>query len=95
MINSARGAYAVPLSPHPYDKPTQKALWRPVIPLWTWAAVMGFVACLLYIGLSWRLGAANSPVMAAVYESSVPQVRIAGSGSTGTANAGLERVPAT
>lgn len=76
MINSARGAYAQPLSPHPYDQPTQKALWRPVIPLWTWAAVMGFTACLLYIGLNWRLGAATTPVMAAVYQSPIPQVTI-------------------
>lgn len=76
MIRSVRGGYAPPLSPHPYDQPTQKTLWRPVIPLWAWTAVVGFLACLLYIGLSWRLGDATTPVLAAVYQSNVPEVTI-------------------
>lgn len=76
MINSVRGAYAPPLSPHPYDQPTQKKLWRPVIPLWAWTAVVGFIACLIYIGLSWRLGSATTPVLASIYQSPLPEVRI-------------------
>lgn len=76
MIHSVRGAYALPLSPYPYDQPTQKKLWRPAIPLWAWTAVVGFLACLFYIGLNWRLGTATTPVLASIYQSSLPEVSI-------------------
>jgi type VI secretion system protein ImpK len=76
MIRSVRGPYAPPLSPHPYDTPTQKKRWRPVIPLWAWCAVVGLVACLFYIVFNWRLGDATTPVLASVYQSQVPEVTI-------------------
>ncbi|KAI0244637.1 hypothetical protein L0F63_005374 [Massospora cicadina] len=65
MIRSVRGGYAPPLSPHPEDHPVTRKLWRPVVPLWACTALVGFLACLFYILLNWRLGDATSPVLAA------------------------------
>lgn len=76
MIRSVRGGYAPPLSPHPEDHPVTRKLWRPVVPLWACSALVGFFACLLYILLNWRLGDATSPVLAAVYQTPVPEVTI-------------------
>jgi len=76
MIRSVRGGYALPLSAHPEDHPVTRRLWRPVVPLWACAALVGFLACLLYILLNWRLGDATSPVLAAVYQTPLPEVTI-------------------
>ncbi|WP_034912033.1 MULTISPECIES: DotU family type VI secretion system protein [Erwinia] len=76
MIRSVRGGYAPPLSPHPEDHPVMRKLWRPVVPLWACAALVGFLACLFYILLNWRLGDATSPVLAAVYQTPLPEVTI-------------------
>ncbi|WP_147194873.1 DotU family type VI secretion system protein [Pantoea sp. MBD-2R] len=76
MIRSVRGGYAPPLSPHPEDHPVTRKLWRPVVPLWACTALVGFLACLLYILLNWRLGDATSPVLAAVYQTPLPEVTI-------------------
>ncbi|WP_414147523.1 DotU family type VI secretion system protein [Erwinia sp. BNK-24-b] len=76
MIRSVRGGYAPPLSVHPEDHPVTRKLWRPVVPLWACTALVGFLACLLYILLNWRLGDATSPVLAAVYQTPLPEVTI-------------------
>lgn len=76
MIRSVRGGYAPPLSVHPEDHPVTRKLWRPVVPLWACTTLVGFLACLLYILLNWRLGDATSPVLAAVYQTPLPEVTI-------------------
>lgn len=76
MIRSVRGGYAPPLSPHPEDHPVTRKLWRPVVPLWACTALVGFLACLFYILLNWRLGDVTSPVLAAVYQTPLPEVTI-------------------
>jgi len=76
MIRSVRGGYPPPLSPHPEDHPVTRRLWRPVVPLWACAALVGLLACLLYILLNWRLSDATSPVLASVYQTSLPEVTI-------------------
>ncbi|ADP10163.1 OmpA family protein [Erwinia sp. Ejp617] len=76
MIRSVRGGYAPPLSAHPEDHPVTRQLWRPVVPLWACTAVVGFLACLLYILLNWRLGDYTSPVLASIYQTTLPEVSI-------------------
>ncbi|QDY40861.1 DotU family type VI secretion system protein [Candidatus Pantoea soli] len=76
MIKSVRGSYAAALSPHPADQPVLRKLWRPMIPLWACAAVAGFAACLFYIVLNWRLGDYTSPVLASIYQTTLPEVQI-------------------
>ncbi|MEQ0582914.1 DotU family type VI secretion system protein [Pantoea dispersa] len=76
MIKSVRGSYPAALSPHPTDQPVLRKLWRPMIPLWACAAVAGFAACLFYIVLNWRLGDYTSPVLASIYQTALPQVKI-------------------
>ncbi|QHQ15504.1 DotU family type VI secretion system protein [Pectobacterium parmentieri] len=76
MIKSVRGSYFAALSPHPTDQPVLRKRWRPMIPLWACAAVAGFAACLFYIGLNWRLGDYTSPVLASIYQTTLPEVKI-------------------
>lgn len=76
MIKSVRGNYAAALSPHPTDQPVLRKLWRPMIPLWACAAVAGLAACLFYIVLNWRLGDYTSPVLARIYQTALPEVKI-------------------
>lgn len=76
MIRSVRGGYAPPLSPHPEDHPVTRKLCRPVVPLWACTALVGFLACLFYILLNWRLGDATSPVLASVWQMPLPEVTI-------------------
>lgn len=76
MIRDVRGSYPQPLSPTPTDKPVQRTLWHPVIPLWASAALSGLLLCLLYITLNWWLGDATSPVLAKIYQTPLPDVRI-------------------
>lgn len=76
MIRGVRGQYAPALSVHPEDQPVMRKLWRPVVPLWACTALAGFIACLFYIGLNWRLGDYTSPVLAAVYQTTLPDVTI-------------------
>ncbi|WP_394802588.1 DotU family type VI secretion system protein [Pantoea dispersa] len=76
MIKSVRGSYPAALSPHPTDQPVLRKLWRPMIPLWACAAVAGFAACLFYIVLNWRLGDYTSPVLASIYQTALPEVKI-------------------
>ncbi|WP_285720989.1 MULTISPECIES: DotU family type VI secretion system protein [unclassified Pantoea] len=76
MIKSVRGSYAAALSPHPTDQPVLRKLWRPMIPLWACAAVAGLAACLFYIVLNWRLGDYTSPVLARIYQTALPEVKI-------------------
>lgn len=76
LIRSVRGGYAPPLSPHALDLPVQQKLWRPLVPLWACVALTGFLASLLFIALNWRLGDNTSPVLAAIYQTNLPQVAI-------------------
>ncbi len=76
MIRGVRGSYPPPLSPHPEDQPVMGKLWRPAIPLWACAALAGFLACLFYIILNWRLGDATSPVLAKIYQTPLPETKI-------------------
>lgn len=73
MIRGVRGSYPPPLSPHPEDRPVLRKLWRPMIPLWACVALVGFIACLFYIVLNWRLGDNTSPVLAKIYQSQLPE----------------------
>jgi type VI secretion system protein ImpK len=77
MIRGVRGNYPPPLSPHPEDQPVLRKLWRPVIPLWTCVGLAGFIACLFYIVLNWRLGDGTSPVLAKIYQTTMPEAAIA------------------
>ncbi|VYU77677.1 DotU family type VI secretion system protein [Metakosakonia massiliensis] len=77
MIRSVRGNYPPPLSIHPEDQPVLRKLWRPVIPLWACVALAGFIACLFYIVLNWRLGDNTNPVLAKIYQTTLPEAAIA------------------
>ncbi|MGK9172958.1 DotU family type VI secretion system protein [Yokenella regensburgei] len=77
MIRGVRGSYPPPLSPHPEDRPVLRKLWRPVIPLWACVALAGFIACLFFIGLNWRLGDGTNPVLAKIYQTTLPEAAIA------------------
>lgn len=76
MIRGVRGDYPPPLSPHPEDQPVLRKLWRPVIPLWACVALAGFIACLFYIVLNWRLGDGTNPVLAKIYQTTLPEAAI-------------------
>ncbi len=76
MIKSVRGSYAAALSLHPTDQPVLRKLWRPMIPLWACAAVAALGACLFYIILNWRLGDYTTPVLANIYQTSLPEIQI-------------------
>ncbi|EKY3120732.1 DotU family type VI secretion system protein [Cronobacter turicensis] len=76
MIRSVRGSYPPPLSPHPEDQPVLRKLWRPVVPLWACVALAGFLACLFFIILNWRLGDNTSPVLAKIYQTPLPEVTV-------------------
>lgn len=76
MIRGIRGNYPPPLSPHPEDQPVMRKLWRPVIPLWACAGLAGFLACLFYIVLNWRLGDNTNPVLAKIYQTQLPEVSV-------------------
>jgi len=76
MIRSVRGSYPPPLSPHPEDQPVLRKLWRPVVPLWACVALAGFIACLFYITLNWRLGDNTNAVLAKIYQTTLPEASI-------------------
>lgn len=76
MIRGVRGSYPAPLSPHPEDRPVLRKLWRPMVPLWACVALAGFIACLFYIILNWRLGDNTNPVLAKIYQSQLPETTI-------------------
>ncbi|WP_226950951.1 DotU family type VI secretion system protein [Rouxiella sp. S1S-2] len=76
VIRTVRGGYAPPLSGQPTDEPVQQKLWRPLIPVWAWAALMALIGCLFYIGLNLRLGQFTSPVLSAIYQINLPQIDI-------------------
>lgn len=76
MIRGVRGSYPPPLSPHPEDRPVLRKLWRPMVPLWACVALAGFIACLFYIILNWRLGDNTNPVLAKIYQSQLPETTI-------------------
>ena len=77
MIRGVRGNYPPPLSPHPEEQPVLRKLWRPMIPLWACVALAGFLACLFYIVLNWRLGDNTNPVLAKIYQTTLPEASIA------------------
>lgn len=77
MIRGVRGNYPPPLSPHPEDQPVLRKLWRPMIPLWACVALAGFLACLFYIVLNWRLGDNTNPVLAKIYQTTLPEAAMA------------------
>ncbi|MCL2894479.1 DotU family type VI secretion system protein [Brenneria tiliae] len=76
MIRGVRGTYPPRLSPHPEDQPVIRKLWRPVVPLWACVALVGFLGCLFYISLNWRLSDKTSPVLANIYQTTLPEVNI-------------------
>lgn len=53
-----------------------RKLWRPVVPLWACVALAGFLACLFFIILNWRLGDNTSPVLAKIYQTPLPEVTV-------------------
>ncbi|WP_058912969.1 DotU family type VI secretion system protein [Entomohabitans teleogrylli] len=74
LIRGVRGAADPVLSPHARDLPVQAPRWKPLIPLWSGAALAGFLASLLFIALNWRLSDAAAPVLAAMYQTTFPGV---------------------
>ncbi|EIE3256428.1 TPA: DotU family type VI secretion system protein [Escherichia coli] len=76
MIRRVRGSYPPPLSPHPEDQPVLRKLWRPVVPLWACMALAGFLACLFFIILNWRLGDNTTPVLAKIYQTPLPDITV-------------------
>ena len=76
MIRGVRGNYPPPLSPHPQDQPVLRKLWRPVIPLWACVALVGFIASLFYIVLNWRLGDGTNPLLAKIYQTTLPEAAV-------------------
>ncbi len=76
MIRGVRGSYPPPLSIHPEDLPVARKLWRPIIPLWACIGLAGFIGCLFYIGLNWRLGDGTQPVLAKIYQTPLPEMAI-------------------
>lgn len=77
LIRSVRGPYAPPLSPQPLDEPVQQKLWKPLIPLWSFAALLALLGCAVYIALNWRLNHFTAPVLSAIYQTDLPKVDIA------------------
>lgn len=76
MIRGVRGTYLPALSPHPADRPVLRKLWRPAVPLWACVALAGFLACLFYIILNWRLDDSTNPVLAKIYQTGLPETTI-------------------
>lgn len=74
IIHSVRGSYPLPLSPHPADLPMDQKAWRPMLPLWACAALLGLLSCLWFITLDWKLGESTTPVIASIYQLELPQV---------------------
>lgn len=76
MICSIRGGYAPLLSVHSNNRSVFRKRWCPVVPLWACLALTGFVICLFYIILSWRLGDATTAVLAKIYQTPLPEATI-------------------
>lgn len=76
MIHSVRGGYDPALSPHASDQPFAQAVWRPAVPLWACAALAGLLACLLWIALNWRLSDDTRPLLAALYQTRLPEIAL-------------------
>lgn len=76
LIKSIRGNYPAPLSLHGEDKPVLMKFWRPIVPLWAGIVLAGFLCCLVFITLNWRLGDATNPVLAAIIQTKIPHLTI-------------------
>lgn len=76
LIRTARGNYMPALSPNPVDLPVQTKPWKPMIPLWACAALAGFLACLWFISLNWRLSDLTSPLLTQIYQVELPRLDI-------------------
>lgn len=76
MISGVRGGYAPPLSVHGEDRPVQRRLWRPVVPMWACIGLVGFAASLFYIVLNWRLADYTNPALASIYQTQLPETVI-------------------
>ncbi|PHM45505.1 hypothetical protein Xmau_01157 [Xenorhabdus mauleonii] len=74
LIRSNRGNYSVGLSPKAHTATVPNKSWRFSLPLWVIAAILGFLLCILYIGLNWRLNNIINPVLAKIYQITLPNV---------------------
>ncbi|MFT2798584.1 DotU family type VI secretion system protein [Serratia sp. N21D137] len=77
MIRSIRGGYVPQLSVHGEARPVLRKLWCPIVPLWVCIVLACFAAYLFYTILNWRLDDAINPVLAKIYQTSLPEVTIA------------------
>jgi len=81
LIADTRGEQPQMPQPQPLSPASQHLLWRPPVPLWASIAVAGFIACLIYSGLNWRLGNAAEPLLRAIWQTPLPGNEISRSSS--------------
>ncbi|PHM24569.1 DotU family type VI secretion system protein [Xenorhabdus innexi] len=74
LIHSIRGHYPAALSPSLQLLKRPHPRWKPLLPLWVGILLLGFLGCLLYIGLNWRLENVTTPVLSAIYKIHLPEV---------------------
>ncbi len=76
LIRHEKGNYPECLSLHAEDKPVLMKFWRPIVPLWASLILAGFICCLIFITLNWRLGDATNPVLATIIQTKIPNLTI-------------------
>ncbi|WP_380180703.1 type IVB secretion system protein IcmH/DotU [Kalamiella sp. sgz302252] len=81
LIADTRGEQPPRTQPQPLDPIAQNKLWRPPVPLWASFALAAFIACVIYMGLNWRLGSAAEPLLRAIWQTPLPSNEIARSSS--------------
>ncbi|KOC91967.1 type IVB secretion system protein IcmH/DotU [Winslowiella iniecta] len=75
LIDTTRNTPPTPPASQVIVRPQQSTLWRPPVPLWACIAVTAFLACMIYSALNWRLGNAAEPLLRAIYQIPLPQVK--------------------
>ncbi|MDC9592078.1 DotU family type VI secretion system protein [Xenorhabdus sp. IM139775] len=76
LIHSIRGNYPPELSPALERIVAPNKLRHSSFPIWTYIAIVSFVACILYIGLNWQLENITSPVLTKIYQINLPNVSV-------------------
>ncbi|MFD1200025.1 DotU family type VI secretion system protein [Brucella gallinifaecis] len=79
LIRLVRGSYAQPLSPQGFELPVQQTSSHTAMPLLVCLLLVSFLASLLFITLNWQLGNDTNRVLAAIYQTKLPQMTISSS----------------